>query len=159
MFASCFFHIIVVEPESSMNNKIGSNQNGAMTFSWARSRSSCLRLWPSHDLKIKHVNIVKEFLTVPTSKYNHFGTSNKVGGVVKSSRWSTTAFWTLIPSHRYGIKSMQISENSFRSFSSKYDNSGPSKNRRMTIPWRWWRTRDLWLDPSRGIDIKNISIV
>ena len=130
-----------------------------MTLSWTRSRSSCLRFGPSHDFKIKNVNIVKEFLAVPTSKNNHFSTSNKVRGVIKSSRWSTTSFWTLIPSHRYWIESVQITKNSFGSFTSENDDSGTSKNRRMTISWRWWRARDLWLNPSRRINIENISVV
>ena len=53
-------HMLLVEVEASVDDQVGSDKNGTVTFPWARCGTRGIRLRPGHHLKIKDVDIVKE---------------------------------------------------------------------------------------------------
>ena len=142
-----------------MNYQICANQNWAVAFSGARRRTWGSWFGPGHDFEIKNVYVVEEVFTIPASKNDHLGSTYKISWVIKSRGWRTTSLWTLIPSHSYWVKSVQISEYILRSFTSENDYSWSSQYRRVSVPlWRRcsWNFR---FDPSGRIYVQNICVI
>lgn len=131
----------------------------ALSGSWFRTWS----LWPhpSHQLKIKNMQICVEVFTVPSSKDEHLVSSHKCCWMSKSSSRGTCPIRTLIPSHFNWIESMKISKNSWFSwsFSSKDQNSASGQYSTVSISWLWRCSFYLWFNPSWSIQIKYMSII
>ena len=119
-------HMLLVEVETTVDDQVGADENGTVTFPRAGCGSRGIRLRPGHHLKVKDVDIVEEVRTIPTAKDDHLGTVDKVGRVIEAGSGSTTTFRALEPSHGKWVKRVQISEDSLVAFASKDDDSGAS---------------------------------
>ena len=119
-------HMLLVEVETTVDDQVGADENGTVTFPRARCGARGIRLRPGHHLKVKDVDIVEEVRTIPTAKDDHLGTVDKVGRVIEAGSGSTTAFRALEPSHGEWVKRVQISEDSLVAFASEDDDSGAS---------------------------------
>ena len=71
--------MFLVEVETTMNDQVGADKDGTVTFPRAGCRTRGIRLRPGHHLKIKDVDIVKEVCTIPTAKDDHLCAVDKVG--------------------------------------------------------------------------------
>ena len=141
-------HVLLVEVETTMNDQVGADEDGTVTFPRAGCGTRGIRLRPGHHLKIKDIDIVVEVCTIPTAKDDHLSAVDKVGGVIEAGSGSTTAFRALEPCHGKWVKRVQISEDSLVAFASKDDDSGASKHCRVAVPgWRR-RSRYAGFDPS-----------
>ena len=151
--------MFLVEVETTMNDQVGADKDGTVTFPRAGCGTRGIRLRPGHHLKIKDVDIVKEVRTIPTAKDDHLCAVYEVGWVIEASSGSTTAFGALEPCHGKWVKRMQISEYSLIAFASEDDDSGASKYGRVAVPGRGRRSRYARFDPSWRIHIKYVCII
>ena len=159
MFATSFFHVLLVEPETSMDDKVGTDQDWAVTFSWAWCWSWCVWLWPGHNFQVEHIYVVEEVCTVPASEDDHLCSADQVGAVIESGWWCATTLRSLIPCHRDWIQRVQISKNLFSTFSSENNNSATGQHRRVPISGRRWSSWYFWLNPPRWINVQNIGVI
>ena len=159
VLSSSLEHVLLVEPETSVHDEVRTNQNGAVAFPRARSRTASLWLGPGHNLEVKDVNIVEEVVAIPAAKHNHLGSSDQVGSMIEPGRRSTTTLWALIPSHSDRIESMQVSEHVTLALASEYDDPRTSEDRGVAITTRRRSAVYLGLDPSGGVDIKHVGVV
>ena len=153
-------HVLLIEPETTMDDEVRANQNGTVALAWARRWTRSVRLVPGHHLQVKHVNIIEEVSAVPATEDYHLGSVDQVGGVIKPCSWGTATLWTLEPSHSERVKRMQVSEDGLlAALSSENDNTGTSEHCRVSVA-RWGRrTRDPRLDPAGRVNIQDVRVV
>ena len=72
-------HMLLVEVETTMDDQVGADENGTVTFPRTRCGARGIRLRPGHHLKVKDVDIVEEVRTIPTAKDDHLCAVYKVG--------------------------------------------------------------------------------
>ena len=77
--ATSALHTFIVEPETTVDDEVRADQNGAVTLTGRRSGTRSVRLAPCHHLEIKDKDIVEEVLAVPSSKDDHLGSVDEVG--------------------------------------------------------------------------------
>lgn len=78
--------LLFIKVKSSLNNQISSYLDTGMSLSRRRSRSSTLRLSPSHYLQIQQIQIIKIILSIPPPKYKHLSPSNQISTMSKPLR-------------------------------------------------------------------------
>ena len=106
------------------------------------------------------MHIIEEVSAVPAAKDHHFGAADEVGGVIETSDGGATTFRSLIPSHRDGVKRVQIAvDGAFRAFTTEDDDAGACEHCCVGVASRWWRATNLRFEPTRAIDIEHVSII
>lgn len=55
-----------------MHNQVSSDQDGTVPLARTGRGAGRLRLGPGHDLKVQHIDVIEEFLSVPTAEDDHF---------------------------------------------------------------------------------------
>ena len=157
--ATSFLHVIVIEPEATMHDEVGSDQDGAVALARTGRGASRLGLGPSHDFEVKHVDIVEEVATIPAAKDDHLSASHQIGRVVEASRRGATALRTLIPRHGNGVERMQVTADVFLALASEDDDSRSGEDGRVPIATGRRRSRDLRLNPAGGVNIEHVGVV
>jgi hypothetical protein len=146
---SSLFEFLLAEVKSSLNHQVSSNENRAMAFSLAWSRSSAVRLRPSHDLKVENVHIIKELIAVPASEHEHLSSSNEIGSVIKPCCGSSSSLRTLVPCHGHRVESVKVSERLvLLSLSSKDNDPGACEDSGVAVPGGRGCPRDFRFNPS-----------
>ena len=154
------FELGLTKLESTVDHKVVANKDRSVTLTRCWGRSSALWSLPGHYLQVQNIHIVIIILAVPTTKHVHLGASDDVGRVVESRWWRSSSSWSLIPSHGYWVKGIQVLKGLIlASFASKDDNPGSCQQRSMSKPRRRWRSLHLWLNPPTRIQIENMRII
>ncbi len=157
---TCLLLSVLVKVKTSLNYHVCSYLDSCVAL--ARRRQWTLTFWlaPCHHLQIKHIQVVKVFFTICSTKDEDLSLSHQNSRMTISRWWRTNTLGTLKPCHRNRIKSMQVSEYfSLGTSSSKDDNLGSSKNSRVSISRRRRSSGDFRFSELVSVDVKNVGVI